>query len=121
MRRGDTEPDAEDQEEEQQFGREHRLYGAQLTVLQRGCDEPELDEAEPESDEPDLLPHSMADEARLEGRRLRRRLDAHTLQHRGEGVGEGGERSERDCDHVLGIRSCSGTRCPPPGRCRRMR
>ena len=96
-----AEPQGQDQEEEQQLRREHGLYRAQLSMFQCNRYEAELHEAEPESDEPDLLPDRMAHEARLESGRFRSSFDSHTLQHRGQGVCEGRQGSKEDCYHGL--------------------
>ena len=95
-----AEPNGEDEQQEQQLGREHRLHRTQLTVLQRSGHESELHEAEGKPDEPDPLPNGMTDEARLEGGRLRCRLDANALQHRCERVGECGKCGEDDGYHA---------------------
>jgi hypothetical protein len=83
------EPDAEDEQQEQQLGGEHRLDDAQLAEAERGGLQPEHDQHQPEADQPDAPFEGVGHQAPAHGRRLGGGLDADPLQHRGQCVDEG--------------------------------
>jgi hypothetical protein len=86
-----AEPNGQDQEQEEQFGGEDRLDHTELTKAQGRCLQSELDQHQGETEEPDAALDGVGDEAEAEGRGLGGGLDPDALQHRGDGVREGGE------------------------------
>ena len=85
----------EDEQQEQELGGQHGLDDTELAEPEGGGLQPEDDQHQPEPDEPDAPPDGMGHQAEAKGGRLGCRLDPDPLEHRGQGIDEGGSRCQQ--------------------------